>query len=671
MLHTLRSRVSEAIRDAVADVIGEEIELPQIEDPPRPEMGDLACAIALQLSKRLGSNPRELAQQLIGHLETTTVAGVASWSIAGPGFLNVHLDRGSALLALVEGLDDNVYEARRSRVLIEHTSVNPNKAAHVGHLRNACMGDTLAKICAAVGHTVEVHNYIDDTGVQVADVVIGFLDLRALSPDEVRALPEPFDYLCWDLYTEVSALLEEDEALAERRREVLLALEEGDSIESEMGRIIAERIVMRHLLTMGRLGIEYDLLVKEADILELDLWSEAFERLKLSPQVAYVEEGKHTGCWVIRLSATEGFEQLEEADKVLVRSNGTATYVAKDIAHHFWKYGLLDGDFNYEVVPGSLPRRDGTRVWRTTSDVGTEEVRFGRADRAISVIDVRQSYLQSIVEQAFYLIGEEAAGKSFTHFDYEMVALSPQTAAALGIPTAAIETAADLEAPQFVEMSGRRGYGVKADDLIDELVRRATAEVASRNEHLAPDEKAAIGVQIAVGAARYLLLRYARNTVIVFDLDEALNFEGETGPYIQYASVRAARIFDKLSERLNMDVPKALEAALRGDESPLAIDRAAISARLQADDGQLWSLVLALGAYREVLRQTASSLEISSLARYAFTLAQHFSRFYHGYPILQADDEDDRALRVLVAYAFQRRLSAILDLLGIPLPERM
>ena len=665
----MRSCLAEAIRAAVAEATGEQIDLPQVEDPPRPEMGDLACAVALQLSKQLGCNPRQLAQQLIEHLESAAVPGVSSWSIAGPGFLNAHLDRGLALLALIDGLDD-VPAPRQEKVLIEHTSVNPNKAAHVGHLRNACMGDTLAKICAAVGHPVEVHNYIDDTGVQVADVVIGFLDLRSMSPDQVRELPEPFDFLCWDLYTEVSARLQNDEALVERRRGVLLALEERDSIEAEMGRVVSERVVARHLLTMGRLGIEYDLLVKEGDILELDLWSEAFERLKSSPQVDFVEEGKHAGCWVLRLGTTAGFEQLEEADKVLVRSNGTATYVAKDIAHHFWKYGLLDRDFNYEITPGSPPRRDGGRVWRTTSGTGSE-ARFGHADRAISVIDVRQSYLQSIVEQAFYLIGEDAAGDSFTHFDYEMVALSPRTARALGIPTEPSEPGAASEDKQFIEMSGRRGYGVKADDLLDELVRRATEEVASRNEQLEPDAQQAIGTQIAVGAARYLLLRYARNTVIVFDLDEALSFEGETGPYIQYAAVRAARIFDKLSELLGGDASEALEAALRGDESPLALDRDAISARLQADDGLLWSLVMALGGYDEVLDQTASSLEVSNLARYAFTLAQHFSRFYHGYPILQADDENDRALRALVAYAFQRRLTAILQLLGIPLPERM
>ncbi len=670
MLGTTRSRIAAAIGDAVADLSGEDRELPHVEDPPRPEMGDLACAVALQLSKKLGRNPREVAQQLIERLEAAKVPGVSSWSIAGPGFLNAHLDRGPALLTLIDGLGASEPVVHGGdKVLVEHTSVNPNKAAHVGHLRNACMGDTLARIHAAVGHPVEIHNYIDDTGVQVADVVIGFLDLRHLSPDQVRDLPEPFDYLCWDLYTEVSTRLQDDEALAERRREVLVALEEGDSVEAEMGRAVAERIVTRHLLTMGRVGIEYDLLVKEGDILDLDLWSEAFERLKSSPQVTYVEAGKHAGCWVLRLSATEGFEELEEADKVLVRSNGTATYVAKDIAHHYWKYGLLERDFNYEIVPGSAAKRDGTRVWRTTAGPGSEGP-FGHADRAISVIDVRQSYLQSIVEQAFYLIGEDAAGESFRHFDYEMVALSPATARALGIPTDAAGGDGDEER-QFVEMSGRRGYGVKADDLLDELVRRATAEVASRNEQLAPDVQAEIGAQIAVGAARYLLLRYARNTVIVFDLDEALSFEGETGPYIQYAAVRAARIFDKLSERLGAEVSAALEAALRGEDSPMTIDRAAIDARLQADDGHLWSLVLALGRYEEILSQTVSSLEISTLARYAFTLAQHFSRFYHGYPILQADDEDDRALRILVAYAFQKRLTALLELLGIPLPERM
>jgi arginyl-tRNA synthetase len=627
-------------------------------------MGDLACTAALQVAKKLGRNPRELGQETAERLRAGGVAGVLDFSIAGPGFLNLTLDRSALLSELLADLAAAAPQ-RDTKVLVEHTSINPNKAAHIGHLRNACMGDTLARIYRALGHTVEVHNYIDDTGVQVADVVIGFLDLRGDSPQDVATLPDPFDYLCWDLYTDVSERLASDPELQERRRDVLLALEHGEGVEAEMGNVIAARIVGRHIRTMARLGISYDVLVKEGDILRLDLWSEAFERLQASPQVRLVEDGKHAGCWVMHLSGIKGFENLEEADKVLVRSNGVATYVAKDIAYHFWKYGLLERDFSYQLVPGLDGA--GARVpYETAGDRG-DQLGFGHADRAVTVIDVRQSYLQAVVAQAFEVIGEHDARDSLTHFAYEMVALTPATASQLGIPVDA--NASDRS---FVEMSGRRGFGVKADDLMDELTRRASAEVAQRNPDMAPADRDRTGTQLAIAAVRYFLLKYARNTVIAFDMDDALSFEGETGPYIQYAAVRAARIFDRLSADLGVDVATQVSLALSGgDSDPLGIRRPEVGARLAADDGELWDLILALGRYAEAVELAADTLEISVLAKYGFHLAQHFNRFYHGYPIVQAADDSDRALRILVAYAFQRRLSAVLDLLGIPIPDRM
>lgn len=660
MIDILRQRVADALIGAARTLYDREIDAPPVQDPPRPEMGDLASPVALQLAKQMGRNPREVATEMAEHLHQLAIPGVTRWTLAGPGFLNAWLDRGEFLHGLVGATRTADRHDRPGKVLVEHTSINPNKAAHIGHLRNACMGDTLARLYADLGHRVEVHNYIDDTGVQVADVVIGFLDLRGMDIETVAALPEPFDYLCWDLYTEVSERMSTDEKLQARRREVLLALEENTGVEAEMAHLVAGRIVTRHVLTMRRLGIEYDLLVKEGDILALDLWAEAFEKLRRSPAVFHADEGKHEGCWMMRLAAVEGFADLEEADKVLVRSNGVATYVAKDIAYHLWKYGLLERDFLYERVPGA----EGDRpVWQTTRGAG-EEHDFGHADRAITVIDVRQSYLQAIVAQAFHLIGEEAAGSSLTHFAYEMVALSPRTAAALGIPVD--ESAADR---QFVEMSGRRGYGVKADDLLDELGRRATIEVGERNPELSDEQRRRIGREIAVGAARYFLLRFSRNTVIVFDLDEALAFEGETGPYLQYAGVRASRIFDRLRQDAALDPDAVVEAVLAG--GPAADSGAAIKERLEADDGQLWELLLGLGRLDEVVEQATRSLEIAVLAKYTFQLAQLFNRFYHGYPILQAEDDADRQLRILVADAFARQLSRALGLLGIPIPERM
>lgn len=664
MMQQIRRQIAAQIQRALQEITGADVDLPRVEDPPRREMGDLACTAALQVAKRLRRNPRELGQELAAALSEQGVAGVQEFSVAGPGFLNMTLDRPAVLQRLLDSL-----EAGRSgsdtKVLIEHTSINPNKAAHIGHLRNACMGDTFARIYRALGHEVEVHNYIDDTGVQVADMVIAFLDLRGQSPQEVRELPEPFDYLCWDLYTDISERMATDDALQKRRHEVLLALERGDGVESEMGDVVAERIVTRHVRTMARLGIGYDVLVKEGDILRLDLWSEAFERLKTSEQVRHVEDGKHEGCWVMHLTGVKGFENLEEADKVLVRSNGAATYVAKDIAYHFWKYGLLERDFTYRPVAG-LDDLVAEVPYETAGQSG-EDMDFGGADSAVTVIDVRQAYLQAVVAQAFEVIGEHEAGRSLTHFAYEMVALTPTTAAALGIPVEENGTSRN-----FVEMSGRRGYGVKADDLIDELTQRASAEVAARNPEMAPQECLRTGEQLAVAAVRYFLLKYTRNAVIAFDMDDALSFEGETGPYIQYAAVRAARIFDKLSEELGFDIGAAVRAGLAGGgDDALGIRSPAVGERLAGDDGELWDLILALGRYEEAIQLAADSLEISVLAKYGFQLGQQFNRFYHSYPILQATDESDRALRVLVAYAFQRRLQDVLALLGIPVPVRM
>ena len=371
MITAMRERIAEAVQAAVAAATGLEIPPPPVVDPPRPELGDLAVPIALQLARQLGRNPRQLAEILCDELGRAAVDGVAAWSVEGPGFLNVSLDRGKVLGELLrQEVDADEVAADRRKIVVEHTSINPNKAAHIGHLRNACLGDTLVRVLRHRGHLVEVHNYIDDTGVQVADVVIGFLHLRELDVDSVAAMPEPFDYACWDLYTEVSRRLVDDADLRERRRQVLLCLERGEGPEAEMAEVVVARVVGRHLRTMGRLGIAYDLLVREGDLMALDLWSEAFERLQETKAVYYAREGNHAGCWVMRLRGSAGFEELEEADKVLVRSNGAATYVAKDIAYHLWKFGLLDRDFTYERFSGEDDRFDRAR-WTTRSAGGT------------------------------------------------------------------------------------------------------------------------------------------------------------------------------------------------------------------------------------------------------------------------------------------------------------
>ena len=690
MISELRRRVATAVQEAVEATTGERIELPAVEDPPRPEFGDLAVPAALRLARELGRNPREVAEELLAWLEEHAVEGVSRWQIAGPGYLNAFFDKGWVLGRLIESLDATAERAplfhdgagegdEQRKVVVEHTSINPNKAAHIGHLRNACMGDSLARILRHLGIDVEVQNYIDDTGVQVADVVLGFTDLRGLDPAAVAALPEPFDDTCWDLYTEVTERLEADDALQARRREILLALEEGDGAEAEMGSVIADRISRNHIETMERLDIHYDLLVREGDVIRLDLWSEAFDQLEGSDWVYYAEDGKHAGCWMMRLEGIKGFEALEEADKVLVRSNGTATYVAKDIAYHMWKYGLLERDFDYErfvEAPG------GHVTWRSTvpgaGDLSGAEAKFGHSDSGVNVIDVRQSYLQQIVGIAINALSE-GSGRDVrhTHFAYEMVALTPRTAEALGIPVSE-----EQRGRQYVEMSGRRGYGVKADDLLDALEERATAEVAERNPELDDEARRELGRQIAVAAARYFLVKFTRNAVIAFDLDDALSFEGETGAYLQYAVVRAGSIFEKMEERWGLTVADAVAAAYAG--AALASEGAGSSGELarldqsglnelleEAEESDIWGLVLLLIRFERAVAVSSSTLEPSTLAKYAFSLAQAFNQVYHRYPILQEEDPAQRSLRVLLTHAFRTRLEEACGLLGIPIPRRM
>ena len=676
----LREIVATAVQDAVATVTGERIPLPQVEDPPRPEFGDLAIPAALELGRKLGRPPRQLAEELVAYLREHETEGVRRWEIAGPGYLNAFFDRGYVLGRLMDSLyESESVAATGPKVVVEHTSINPNKAAHIGHMRNSILGDSLVRLLRHQGVPVEVHNYIDDTGIQVADVVMGLVDLRGLDAEAVRAMPDPFDYACWDLYTEVTARLESDERLAARRHEVLLALERGTGTEAEVGAVVVERIIRRHLETMARLGIEYDLLVHEADIVSMDLWSTAFERLKASEYVYFAEDGKHAGCWMMRLSEVSGFEDLEEPDKVLVRSNGAVTYVAKDIAYHMWRYGELESPFLYRKFSVS---EDGHITWQSGGE--GERMPFGAADHGFSVIDVRQAYLQSIVALAVASMDPDGRTDRHTHFDYEMVALTTRTAKALGIPL----TSEDQGRP-FVEMSGRRGLGVKADDLLNVLEERARDEVGRRNPDLSEGERDVLAGQIAIAAARYFLVKFTRKTVIAFDLDEALNFEGETGPYLQYAAVRTGSIFERMQDLWGVSVEEAVKTVLSGQGAgsgsfsgaepaadadgqvePLSLDQLRDVLEEEEND-MLWVLALQLARFDRVVDLAVQSSEVSVIAKYAFALAQDFNRLYHKYPILQEEDRTQRGVRLLLAFALRHRLQQAMSLLGISVPERM
>jgi arginyl-tRNA synthetase len=646
-------------------------ELPPLalEDPPKRELGDLATPAAFELARKLRKAPRAIAQEIAAALGP--IPGVSRVEAAPNGYLNIYLDRREFVRAqLGGGVRLKPDTTTGGKVIIEHTAINPNKAAHIGHIRNSALGDTLVRVQKFRGLPVEVQNYIDDTGVQVADVVLGFRELEHQDLDAVRKIADStrFDYHCWDLYARVTNWYEEDKDRLKLRAATLHDIEHAGTDAAAMAQFIATRIVACHLKTMARLNIDYDLLTWEGHILRLKFWSTAFEILKAKRAVYLQTEGKLAGCWVMKIDEDEGKDtgsgigdsglasEDEEREKVIVRSNGTVTYVGKDIAYQFWKFGLLGRDFYYR--PFGVRATGGT-LWTTSAD-STEGTppRFGGATSTYNVIDVRQSYLQKLLKQALRTLGFNEQAERATHFSYEMVALSPATARTLGYVGA--DEPDDKRG--FVDVSGRRGQGVKADDLLDTMTSRAEAEVAKRNPEFSAAEHHRIAEMIAVSAVRYFMVKYSRTKMIAFDIDEALTFEGESGPYLQYAVVRAQNIFAKLRERDGLDeaaVFAQLDAEPAGELNG------------EAGSHDLWALILEASRLDEIVEQVVRTLEFSVLAKYAFGLAQLFNGFYHRYPILNEERRDARLWRAAGVAFVRAQLTCALDLMGIAVPPRM
>lgn len=670
-LPALAARVRDALQEAARRALGTELPDLFFTEPPSAALGDYAIASCLPLAKQLKRPPREIAQAVVD--AAGDIPGVRKLEIAGPGYINVHLDRPALLLSLVRHLETSPAPQRdihdapapdpaKAKIVVEHTNINPNKAAHIGHLRNAVLGDCLVRLLQHDGSPVEVQNYIDDTGVQVGDVVVAFTVMKGRSAEEalevvelLRSAARPFDHACWDEYAAVGRWYEEDASRLQARREALHAMEGGIGPIARLGELIATTVVRRHVATMDRIGVRYHLLPWEGDVLAARFWHAAFERLQASGAVHLEGAGKNAGCWVMRLTETEEFKNLEDPDKVIVRGDGTVTYVGKDIAFQMWKLGLLGADFRY------MPFHDygeGKIVWTTDTDGGSASGHpaFGQAASVYNVIDVRQSYLQLIVRNALRLMGHERQADGSIHYSYEMVALSPATAEALGFEL----TDEDRQA-SYIEMSGRRGLGVKADDLLDRLQAEARARVAQANEErglgLSEAEIEATAADVAVGALRYYMAKATRNRVIAFDIDEALQFQGETGPYLQYSAVRAANIFRKLAE----DGVDAATLASSPEDFDIPI----------LEDDATWNLVMSAARLPEVVERCRQSLEIAHLAKHAFVLAQAFSQFYRDHKILHAESAALRTQRALVARAFLLTHRQILGLLGVPEPERM
>lgn len=638
----------EAIRVHILNKYGLEVEV-IVEEPKQASFGEMALPVAFSLARGLKKAPRAIATELIADLPA--IEGVSSLEVAGNGYINLRLDRGAYALSMVAGGEK--FEAKPGKIIVEHTNINPNKAAHIGHLRNAVLGDTFVRMLRATGNEVEVQNYIDNTGVQVADVVVGFHFIEKKTLAEVRALIEsperPFDYVCWDLYARTSQYYDANPEAKQWRADTLHAIEAGHGEISELGHLVADAIVQCHVKTMLRLGIVYDVLPRESEILHLQFWATAFEQLKERKAIYFETEGKAKGCWVMPADAFKDVKGEDAEDgKIIVRSNGTVTYVGKDIAYQMWKFGLLGKDFHYKKL---LTYENGHELWQSTVDPQPGEKKFGGGREVYNVIDSRQSYLQDVVVAGLRALGYNDQADRSIHFAYEMVALSPRTCVELGI-----ELSEEDKKKSHVEVSGRKGLGVKADDLIDKLIENARAEVDSRNADVDEASRARVARQIAVGALRYFMLKYTRNTVIAFDFQEALAFVGDAGPYVQYGAMRSAKIIKKLAEE------------------GIQLDTAALASLPVGEylaDEKLWECVVLASKSGVALARAVASGEPAHVAKYALNLAQSWSVFYDRFRVKDETDPKRQQFLLWMTDLYRREFQRTLDVLGIEAPDFM
>ena len=666
----LQKRLGAHIRAALKQTYSLEQESIPLEIPPELKFGELSTPIAFELARKLRKAPKVIAQEIIRALGA--VEGFSGFEVAGAGYINARLDRAAGVAAVALGPKP---PQSPLHAMVEHTSINPNKAAHVGHLRNAILGDTFVRLLRAAGQKVDVQNYLDNTGVQVADVVVGFLHLEGKSApqvrqllDDLKAADQRIDYYCWDLYAKTSQWYEQgSEAENAERKQLryatLHAIEEGKNETAEIAELISTAVLRRHLETMLRLDIEYDFLPRESEILHLKFWDAAFEQLKHTGVLYFETEGKNKGCWVMTRPGyaanqnANGPEGTNEDAKVIVRSNGTVTYVGKDIAYHLWKFGLLGKDFGYKPF-FAYPDHE---CWISTEHGEEHHPHFGGAQAIYNVIDARQSDPQANVIQALRGMGHVDQANRYVHFSYEMVALTPRCAGELGY-----SVSDEDKARPYIEVSGRKGFGVKADDLIDKLIAATRAEVDARQTGRDEAERKKIAEQIAIGALRYFMLKFTRNSVIAFDFKDALSFEGETGPYIQYAVVRARNIFRKAETTAEAALA---EFTLQQESSA---EQAALAAMLEdEEDTDIWALWLRAGRRSMVLEQSIVASEPANLAKHAFQLAQEFNNFYHKHHILNEEDPVRKTFLLATAAVALRELMETLNWLGIESPEAM
>ncbi|SDC40637.1 arginine--tRNA ligase [Shouchella lonarensis] len=613
----MKEQLHDLIATAAANVAGTTLSDWTLEQPAQLAHGDFSTNIALKAARVLKRKPIDIAGDFVAALSEMDTPFLESVEVVQPGFINFFIDWDEALRIQAEaGLT-----TKQEKVLIEHTSINPNKSAHIGHLRNACIGDTIARLLAYKGKHVEVHNYIDDLGNQLADTLVGLLSPESTRPDEKAVR---FGDYCWDVYSSLNEAYEDGRLSTSKREDVLHQLEAGDNHTSWLGYAVANKIAEEHVAEMGEFAIDYDLLVWERHILQRGFWEKAFAALQQTDVFFKETSGPQAGCWVLKTTTTENDDQTSthQANKVLVRSNGVLTYTAKDIAYHMWKFGLLAEDFTYA--------RKSDKLW--TTDTAGQQAAFGHADVAINVIDYRQAYPQQVVKQALAASGFTEAAANLRHVSYGVVSLSKQTAGTLGV---ALE-----EGKNVYAMSGRKGIGIKIKELI------AHMEEAVRTQ--SPNASEGMVKKLARAAIRYNMLRYNTTSDIIFDLDEATQVTGNTGIYLMYTYARASSIAKKAQDA-NIDATGATFKACTD------VERAVLKQ---------------LAGWPNALAKAERDLEPNVLCTFAFELASLYNRFYAECPVLKAEP-DIQSRRLALTKLVREQLETILHVLGLPAEERI
>jgi len=598
-------------------------------EPAKPGFGDVSSNISFLLAKSLKKSPKEIANLMSEKYRKSQNILVSKVEPHPTGYLNFFADweKLSQLILSESNLNEfgSIDLGNNSQIIVEHTSVNPNKALHIGHIRNIVLGDTVARILKKSNYKVNVLNYVDDSGLQVADIIVGF---KHLGFDQQSPTGKKFDHYCGDdVYVKTTEKYEQDPTFEEIRKNTLKELEDGTSETAKFADMITRRVLENQLETCWNLGVYYDCLNFESQIIRSGLWSKIFEKLKEMNLVEFENDGKNAGCWIIR-------GEDNEEDKVIVRSNGTATYIAKDIPYAAWKLGLIDDPFSYKKYEKTQP---GSQIlWQTTLTESNEPKQNFTGNKVITVIDSRQARLQKIITGLMSKF--KSTDDAYVHLGYESVTLSSDTAQTLGL---------DTDGKQ-AQMSGRKGLYVNADAVYDLLKNKTIEETKKRHAEMSDSEIEQIAHYVSVGTLRYEMIKQDLDKMITFDLTKSLSLEGDTAPYIQYTHARASRIIEKSARPPSIDV----DFSLLNDPSEL-------------------SLIKIIGLFEIYVLDAAKNLSPKVIARYCHDLAVAFNSFYEHVKVLELGDEKLENSRLCLVHSFKITLDKALKLLGITAPDKM